>query len=421
MVPVPADAPPRLDKHPTRGKPIAEWTYRDGDGRVLGYVWRFDEPGGGKAFIPLTWCKHSATGRGGWRWKSWAVPRPLYRLDALAAQREAPVIVCEGEKAADAAAKLLPGWVSTTSPNGTNGAGKADWAPLAGRRVVIWPDADDPGMKYAASIVRALERVSAAVLVIEPPPDVEPGWDAADALAEGWDKERARVLVDAARPLSEAMLKPHDTADRTVSGGAGFKKRSPGVGSKLVELADEAELWHSPNCEPYATVQVGDHHEHWLVKSKGFRRWLGGCYYDDRGGVPGGQALQDALNTIEMKAIRGPEYPTFLRVGEREGKAYLDLGDKAWRAVEITENGWEAIGRPPVKFLRTGAVRALPEPERGESIDVLQPFLNTATEADFKLVVACLVGWLRPRGPYPILTIAGEQGSAKSTMVRVLR
>ena len=189
----------------------------------------------------------------------------------------------------------------------------------------------------------------------------------------------------------------------------------------MVEFADEAELWHSPDRERYATVLIGDHHEHWPVKSKDFRRWLAGRYYDGCGGVPGGQALHDALNTIEMKAIRGPEYTTFICVAELDGKVYLDFGDKAWRAVEITKIDWEMVERPPVKFLRTGAMRALPEPERGESIDALRPFLNTATEADFRLVVACLVGWLRPRGPYPILAVAGEQGSAKSTMVRVLR
>ena len=421
VVPVPADAPPPPVGHPTRGKPIAEWTYRDGDGRVLGFFWRFNESDGGKAFIPLTWCKHSDTGRGEWRWKNLPVPRPLYRLDALAAHREARVIVCEGEKASDAAAKLLPGWVSTTSPNGTNSAGKADWAPLAGRRVVIWPDADVPGMKYAASVARALARGSAAVLVIAPPADATPGWDAADALVEGWDKDRALALAEAARPLSETMLKVHGTADETPPDGSDSKRKQKGVGSKLVEFAGEAELWHSPDREPHATVLIGDHHEHWPVKSKNFRRWLAGRYYDDGGGVPSGQALQDALNIIEMKALRGPEYRIFLRVGERKGNVYLDLGDEAWRAVEITKDGWELIRCPPVKFLRTGAMRALPEPERGESIDALRPFLNTATEADFLLVVACLVGWLRPRGPYPILTIAGEQGSAKSTMTRVVR
>ncbi len=421
MVPVPADAPPPPEEHPTRGKPIAKWTYRDGTGRVLGHVWRFDAPGGEKAFIPLTWCKRSGAACGEWRWKSWAVPRPLYRLDALAARLEARVIVCEGEKAADAAAKLLPDWVIITSPNGSNGAAKADWAMLAGRSVVIWPDADAAGMKYAAGVARALERVAVVVSVIKPPPDVKPGWDAADALAGGWDKERVLALAESAWPLPEAMPQVRDAAAWTAPDDPDSGRKSKGAGCKLVEFADEAELWHSPDREPYATVLIGDHHEHWPVKSKNFRRWLAGRYYDGCGGVPGGQALRDALNTIEMKAIRGPEYPTFIRVAELDGKVYVDLGDKAWRAVEITKIDWEVVERPPVKFLRTGAMRALPEPERGESIDVLRPFLNTATEADFRLVVACLVGWLRPRGPYPILTVAGEQGSAKSTMVRVLR
>ncbi len=64
---------------------------------------------------------------------------------------------------------------------------------------------------------------------------------------------------------------------------------------------------------------------------------------------------------------------------------------------------------------------ALPEPLRGGSIDALRPLLNVAAEDDFKLIVGWLLAALRPRGPFPLLALCGEAGSAKSTAAKVLR
>ena len=54
------------------------------------------------------------------------------------------------------------------------------------------------------------------------------------------------------------------------------------------------------------------------------------------------------------------------------------------------------------------------------SIDRLRPFLNVNAN-DFVLVVAYLLAALRPGGPYPVLALIGEQGTAKTTLVRVFR
>jgi hypothetical protein len=54
----------------------------------------------------------------------------------------------------------------------------------------------------------------------------------------------------------------------------------------------------------------------------------------------------------------------------------------------------------------------------GGSIEALLPFLNLSSRTDFVLVVAWLLAALRARGPYPLLAISGEQGSAIPTMTR---
>jgi hypothetical protein len=87
----------------------------------------------------------------------------------------------------------------------------------------------------------------------------------------------------------------------------------------------------------------------------------------------------------------------------------------------INRDGWQIITTPPAKFRRTSGMLPLPSPVSGGSIDELRRFVNVGTDQDWRLMVAFLTAGLRPRGPYPILAINGEQGSAKSTTSRVLR
>jgi hypothetical protein len=100
---------------------------------------------------------------------------------------------------------------------------------------------------------------------------------------------------------------------------------------------------------------------------------------------------------------------------------YIDLGDPAWRAIEISPAGWAIEPEPRVRFLRARGARPLVVPTRDGSIDALRDLVHIATDDDYRLVVGWLVGALRPTGPYPLLALAGEQGAGKSTAARVIR
>src|SRR5438270_5622710 len=63
----------------------------------------------------------------------------------------------------------------------------------------------------------------------------------------------------------------------------------------LVGLASEAELFHTREGEPYATIEVKDHKETWHLKSRSFRDWLMQRFYIVESSVPSSQATQDAL------------------------------------------------------------------------------------------------------------------------------
>jgi uncharacterized protein (DUF927 family) len=209
ILPVPEGMPSDFPEH-RHGRPAATWEYRDSDGRLLGLTCRFDGADGDKDILPLTYCE-GPDSRREWRWKAFPVPRPLYGLDRLAVRPDAPVLVVEGEKAVDAAANLFGDHAAVTSPGGSKAAGKADWTPLAGRRVVIWPDHDAPGAKYAQDIARlAHEAGAAAVTAVQVSAEFPDGWDLADPPPNGWNLDRLRALLDAAAPLA---LEPTPAGD----------------------------------------------------------------------------------------------------------------------------------------------------------------------------------------------------------------
>src|SRR5262249_39604481 len=119
--------------------------------------------------------------------------------------------------------------------------------------------------------------------------------------------------------------------------------------------------------------------------------------------------------------FEGEEQPVELRVAGHAGRIYIDLGGADWRAIEIDEDGWRVIDDPPVRFRRSMGMRALPEPARGGDLSMLRGVLNVRDDADFVLVVCWLLAAMHDRGPYPVLAISGEQGTAKSTLVASLR
>lgn len=197
--PVPDDAGPPPESHLSNGKPSMTWRYHDVAGGLLCLVYRFDKKGGGrKQYAPLTYCKN-ADGKHEWRWQGLPEVRPLYNLHQLAQKENALVIVCEGEKAADAASLLFPDAVTTTMMSGAQSVGKTDWTPLAGRNVWLWPDKDKPGAECMQQVTNLLAKVkpkSVRLINLNAFGDHLPDkGDAADLLASGWTSERIATLT----------------------------------------------------------------------------------------------------------------------------------------------------------------------------------------------------------------------------------
>ncbi|WP_137719959.1 DUF927 domain-containing protein [Methylobacillus flagellatus] len=222
VLPVPDDAGEPPAAHSAHGKPSMIWKYHDAAGGLLCLVYRFEPRKGAerKQFCPLTYCENTS-GKREWRWQGLPEPRPLYRLPQLVARPGAQVIVCEGEKAADAGALLFPDAVVTTMLNGAQSVRKTDWQALAGRNVWLWPDNDKAGtdcMRLVAGLANEAKATSVQTINLEafeePLADKD---DAADLLARGWTAEKMALVAAKPEFLLVQTSAPAESAELPIT------------------------------------------------------------------------------------------------------------------------------------------------------------------------------------------------------------
>ena len=234
-----ADACAAVERHLGIAAPIPEPPTAGAE-----HVWRYSEtfivtrfPG--KRIRPLWWDGTA------WRWKAPPAPRPLYW-----ARRElgATVLITEGEKAADAAAQLFPSHAVCTWPSGCKALDKADWQPLRGRSVVLWPDADDPGREAMAKLAGKLLALGCSVQVVQPPAGAPSGWDLADGLAEDWTPDQAAKVLERYARAVEPPAVPESPEQEAAAGPEQAAAAEPVPAAPFTCLGfDDGGYFYQPN------------------------------------------------------------------------------------------------------------------------------------------------------------------------------
>jgi len=295
-------------------------------------VCRFPDPVKGKAIRPLWW-----TG-GKWQWKSPPKPRPLYWARRAAA---APVVIAEGEPATDAAAQLFPDHAAVTWPGGCPGVDKADWSALRGRSVVIWPDADQPGRKAAATLAGLLLAIDCSVVVVNVPDDLSQGWDLANGLAEGWDAARA---TDAVERYGRAVERPEAPPAPPEPPAAAPAPVAASLPSQRFECLgfDEGSYYYQPHATGQITRLARGHHTetHLLALVPELAYWE--SLYPAKTGVNWSAAKASLFAQQAAVGIFSPERIRGRGAWWDDGRSVLHLGDRL--IVDGTEH---SVRQPP--------------------------------------------------------------------------
>ena len=283
---------------------------------------------------------------------------------------------------------------------------------LKARKVIILYDSDaktNEKIRYAGqTLAKELTERGAAVYVADCP-EMD-GCSGIDDVLGKIDREQG---TDAAASQCLEILEAAKP----------FKAEKASQANQILQIAEDIELFHSSDRTPFARVEVDGHKENHPVNSKNFRDYLSYQFYQEDGKSPSSQALQDAINSLSGKAkFEGKTQDVNIRLAAFNEKIYLDLCNDEWQIIEIDADGYQIIeaSDAPVRFRRTKAMQALPNPTTSGDLAKLKSFLNV-DEKNFILILAWLVNCFRPDFPFPILLISGEQGSAKSTAAKVLR
>jgi putative DNA primase/helicase len=304
---------PPSTEPPTRGAE-AVWRYSP-----TFLVTRFP----GKKIRPLWWDGSA------WQWKAPPAPRPLLNLDALHARPQAAVLIVEGEKAADAAARLFPKMVATTWPSGCKATGKADWSPLAGRSCYLWPDADAVGREAMAKVAAILHQLRATVHIIDPPVDLADGWDLADATewtpieAASHAKAHTRKLEPQAEPEPQPEPEPAATPAQSA-----VPSPQPTRNPYFTPLGFDLEGYYY---QPHSTGQVmrlsrSGHTGTNLVALAPLSYWE--TLYPSKTGVNWTHAASDLFNQQAGAGVYDPARIRGRGAWRDNGRSILHLGDR---------------------------------------------------------------------------------------------
>ncbi len=239
-----------------------------------------------------------------------------------------------------------------------------------------------------------------------------------------WNQEQCRP-----EPLTEKELR---TTYESIASAEEKKQDDPPVIEekpsqkmellRLVTSDPNTELFRDNYGKGHVRVVVGNHKEIMECDKGRFRQWLSQSYLEQYGNIADPGALKAAIESVESTAaFKGKEYKLHNRVAKVGDTVWLDLADERNRAVRITAAGWEIINEPPILFRRHAHQSAQVEPQKGGKIEDLFGFINVTDPSLRLLLLVYLVECFIPDFPHALLYIHGQQGSAKSTLSRILR
>lgn len=195
--------------HSKFGMAIHRWKYINSLGCVEGYVCLYGYPDEDgiyqKSYLPLRYGIKN--GIEDWHIVGWKDGRPLYNGHLIQSRPGDPILVVEGEKAADKAAELFPEYVVVTSMGGASSAHCTDWIHVKNRHVVIWPDKDDAGLHYSNQVADlAIQAGASSVKIVDVPDKFPVSWDLADELPDGFDINCINDLLISAKEAMPTTL-----------------------------------------------------------------------------------------------------------------------------------------------------------------------------------------------------------------------
>ena len=391
------------EKSNTQSEEVAKTTYiyHKADGSVAYEKTRIDYADGNKKFyFKQPNGQRSLKG----------VQRELYNLTAVI--NATKVYFVEGEKCADAVIKA--GRVATTLDTGA----KSPWEPrydsyLQDKEIIIIPDNDIPGLKYAKNILNHIPTAKVVKL-----PDLPEKGDIYDWLGLGHTMSELDNLpnFDISENISQKSEdKIDDESVKTFQ-----KETQAEIILRLVE-ENEAILFHDTLNDLYAAVNVNGHKEVWAIDSSDFNIWLNGLFYNEMRKPAKKDCITQALSVLSAKARFDNKMaiPLSNRVANGDNAFWYNLSNDDWEVIKITSDGWKINNNPPILFNRYRHQYSQFTPKSNGDVSRILKYINI--KRNHTLFLCWLITCFVPDIPHPMPVFFGEKGAAKSTACSLLK
>jgi hypothetical protein len=226
----------------------------------------------------------------------------------------------------------------------------------------------------------------------------------------GGPTEGPEATGHAPRPVSTAPL-----------GDIGQEGRQS-VTELLLSLVSVTDLYQDESGEVFAHVYHGERRELLPIRGSRFREWIVGTYFEKEEETAGSEAINSAIEILAFWARERGEVTLWNRVAPgADGAIWIDMADKARRAIRVDGEGWHIVDQPPPMFRHHSHQAPLPEPVRGGNARLFEKHIKLTSERDSMLFTVSAIVALIPNIPQWALICYGPQGSSKSTAARFRR
>jgi len=386
-------------------EPKACFDYVDEKGILLFQVVRFSN----KRFR-----QRRPDGKGGWIWNLNGVRRVVYNLPIILKKADEIIFIVEGEK--DANRLSNEGLLATTNSGGAGKWKREYSATFKDRHVVILPDNDAPGKEHAQEVVAHLGGIASKIQILELPGLPEKG-DVSDWLDLGNTVGNLDIQVKRT-PQWQPQLNRESSNKKCKTGSSDGDSQA----AKLVKISEQenTRLFHDERDEAYAVIPSEKGNRNTKIESKKFKLWLSRLGWKKLGKACAPEVLKTAIQVISSMAIyEGPKYQLHVRCAWHEDAIWIDLD--GYRAVQVIPGSWKVVERPPILFRSFPLQKPMPEPSRGGKVDDIFNFLNMKDERSCLLLRGFLVAAFVPGIPIPALVVHGVEGSAKTTLLKIVK
>jgi putative DNA primase/helicase len=393
----PATPVPQIPREDGRGfiKTTASWLYRNAEGNGVFFIVRTTGPDG-KGFRQIFKGPD-----GEWKFRGLSGVTPLYKLPDLLAKPDAPVMFVEGEKTADAAARLFPEFAVVTSRGGASNVPSTDASPLRGRSVFVIGDADEAGRRFSAAAFDAARAAGAvSVDILTPPSGVPAGWDLADPFPDG---VQPRAWLDAqlspAEPVeTDAEPEIEEVAEPEGDGSDNFDALISFLDGQAQADEDDGEVLEVDTLPASSDVKNVDFNDEVHNTSSGHSiDWT----IDGDVGVPGWRTMDGRTQRFfEQVSKKGEVTQEWRDVGPAArvvAFAATESGDHAARLVEILDRrgrvvevlvedallSEQSLGALARRFAEAGAPI---DPAKSTQLDFARYLLLQAPDVEARIV-----------------------------------